>query len=166
MGTNVKSLLSRVTCAVALAWMMAALNTSAPVQAQGDDLPPGEGRDMVVQICTECHGSDTFTGFRRSRAEWESVVGDMTGRRGGATPEEMTAIMKYVVTQFGRVNVNRAAAAELVEIVGVANAEATAIVDYRTKNGEFRSFDDLRKVPGVDVANLESRKDRLVFTGP
>ena len=40
---------------------------------------------------------------------------------------------------------------------------ATAIVDYREKNGSFKSLDDLKKVTAVDAKEIESRKDRIAF---
>jgi competence protein ComEA len=37
------------------------------------------------------------------------------------------------------------------------------IVEYREKNGPFKSIDALKKVPGVDAAKIEAKKDRLAF---
>jgi competence protein ComEA len=41
--------------------------------------------------------------------------------------------------------------------------EAAAIIEYRAKNGPFKSIEDLKKVPGIDAAKIEARKDRLTF---
>ena len=40
---------------------------------------------------------------------------------------------------------------------------AEAIVRYREKNGDIKSLDELKKVPAVDAAKVESKKDLLVF---
>jgi competence protein ComEA len=37
------------------------------------------------------------------------------------------------------------------------------VLAYRAKNGNFKSIDDLKKVPGIDPAYIESKKDRLAF---
>ena len=52
------------------------------------------------------------------------------------------------------------------EIVQLSASDAAAIVEFRMREGEFRTLDDLRRVRGVDVATIPERKDRIVFTGP
>jgi competence protein ComEA len=47
------------------------------------------------------------------------------------------------------VNVNSASAAELAGTKGIGDAKAKAIVEYREKNGPFKSVDDLRQVKGI-----------------
>ncbi|HKX30835.1 MAG TPA: helix-hairpin-helix domain-containing protein, partial [Blastocatellia bacterium] len=42
-------------------------------------------------------------------------------------------------------------------------SQAAAIIQYRAKNGKFKSIEDLKKVPGVDAAKIEAKKDRLTF---
>jgi len=40
---------------------------------------------------------------------------------------------------------------------------ADAIVKYRMTNGEFRNLDDMKNVPGLDIARVEARKNQLQF---
>ena len=40
---------------------------------------------------------------------------------------------------------------------------ASAIVKYRTDHGNFKTIDDLKKVPGLESVNLAGMKDRLAF---
>src|SRR5689334_606195 len=47
------------------------------------------------------------------------------------------------------VNVNTATATELAAIKGVGDVKAKAIVEYRGKNGPFKSVEDLRDVRGI-----------------
>ena len=47
------------------------------------------------------------------------------------------------------VDLNKATQAELEALKGIGEVKAKAIVDYRTKNGPFKSADDLDKVKGV-----------------
>ena len=37
------------------------------------------------------------------------------------------------------------------------------IVQRASGNGDFKSIDDLKKVPGIDPVKLEAKKDRLTF---
>ena len=47
------------------------------------------------------------------------------------------------------VNINTATKEELTSIKGIGEKRAQDIIDYRTKNGNFKSMDDLEKVPGI-----------------
>ncbi len=47
------------------------------------------------------------------------------------------------------VNINTASAAELAGLNGIGDAKAKLIVEYRDKNGPFKSVDDLRQVKGI-----------------
>jgi competence protein ComEA len=53
------------------------------------------------------------------------------------------------------VNVNTASVEELVEVNGIGNAKAQAIIAYRDQNGPFGSVDDLRQVSGIGAKILE-----------
>ncbi len=54
----------------------------------------------------------------------------------------------------GLVNLNTASAAELEDLPGVGPVMAKAILDWRTKNGSFRSVDQLSEVSGIGPARL------------
>ena len=45
-----------------------------------------------------------------------------------------------------KVNINSADEAELMSVKGIGKAKAKAIVEYRQKNGPFKSVDDLTKI--------------------
>ena len=82
-----------------------------------------------------------------------------------ATDPEIEKIVDYLAKNFGpKVNVNKATADQLAGTLEVPKAAASAIVEYREKNGSFKSFEDLRKVPAIDWSALESKKDRLDFS--
>ncbi|AXK38399.1 ComEA family DNA-binding protein [Crenobacter cavernae] len=61
---------------------------------------------------------------------------------------------------FAAVNLNTANQQELEALNGIGPAKAKAILDYRTKNGPFKTVDDLKNVPGIGDKTLEKlRKD-------
>jgi competence protein ComEA len=84
------------------------------------------------------------------------------------TEKEFTAVVEYLAKSFPaeeipKINVNKAKAIELESGLSLKRSEAAAIIEYREKNGNFKSIEDLKKVPGVDAAKIEAKKDRLVF---
>ena len=84
------------------------------------------------------------------------------------TDKELTAVVEYLAKNFPaeeipKINVNKAKAIELESGLSLKRSEAAAIIEYREKNGNFKSIEDLKKVPGVDAAKIEAKKDRLIF---
>lgn len=62
------------------------------------------------------------------------------------------------------VNINQASKEELAEsLPGVGPVKAAAIVEYREKNGPFKSLDDLEKVKGIGPAFIKNHKDKIGF---
>lgn len=65
----------------------------------------------------------------------------------------------------GQININTATAEQLVLLPGIGKTRADAIIEYRTKNGNFKSVDDLTKVKGIGPKNLEKIRSYLVLEG-
>jgi competence protein ComEA len=63
------------------------------------------------------------------------------------------------------VNINTATKEELTSIKGVGEKRAQEIIDYRTKNGNFKSIDDLEKVPGVGPGLMKRIRSQVTVTG-
>lgn len=135
----------------------------AVAQAQ-DDLPAGPGKDQVETVCTACHGPEAITAMTGTKDIWQSVVDDMKSRGAAGSDDDFKAIVNYLAKYFGPdVNVNTAPAADLADQLFLTSDEAAAIVKYRTDNGNFKAWDDLKKVPGLDIAKLEPIQKRIKF---
>jgi competence protein ComEA len=66
------------------------------------------------------------------------------------------------VTWAGPVNVNTADASTIAkELEGIGPAKAQAIVEYRQKNGPFRSAEDLLKVDGIGQRVLDQNRGNI-----
>ncbi|MCX7205885.1 MAG: helix-hairpin-helix domain-containing protein [Proteobacteria bacterium] len=50
---------------------------------------------------------------------------------------------------FAAVDINTASQEQLEAVNGLGPAKAKAIIEYRSKNGPFKSAEDLKKVPGI-----------------
>ena len=68
------------------------------------------------------------------------------------TPSASSA--KPSTTANGRVNINTADATALETLPRVGPATAQKIIDWRTRNGRFRSIQDLRSVSGIGDATF------------
>ena len=63
------------------------------------------------------------------------------------------------------VNINTATKEELSTLQGIGEKRAQDIIDYRTKNGPFKSIDDLEKVPGVGPGRMKQIRSQISVTG-
>lgn len=57
---------------------------------------------------------------------------------------------------IAEVNINKANQEELQTLNGIGPVKAKPIIDYRTKNGNFKSVADLEVVDGTDAKTIES----------
>lgn len=65
-------------------------------------------------------------------------------------------------TKEGKVNINTATVEELKTLKGVGEKKAEAIIEYRKKNGSFKTKEDLMKVRGIGKKLFESFEERIV----
>jgi len=64
-----------------------------------------------------------------------------------------------------KVNINTADEATLATLPGIGKKGATAVIEYRTKNGPFKTVDDLKNVPGISDLTVERLGERRITTG-
>ncbi|WP_339722925.1 helix-hairpin-helix domain-containing protein [uncultured Paraglaciecola sp.] len=72
-----------------------------------------------------------------------------------------TAKSKMSQKQMTQVDLNTATLEQLVTLPGVGKKKAAAIIEYRTKNGKFKSVDELVNVKGVGKKMLEKLKGQV-----
>jgi competence protein ComEA len=133
-------------------------------QQQYSELPAGEGKDTLIRVCSKCHSPDNVIANGQAREGWENTITKMAGFGAVGTDDEFTAILDYLVKNFpAAINVNKATAAQLESGLGLSTAEAEGVIQYREKNGDFKTIDDLKKVPDLDAEKLDAKKARLAF---
>jgi competence protein ComEA len=78
----------------------------------------------------------------------------------------LVACFAFATAAFAaQVNLNTASQSELDTLKGVGPVKAKAIMDYRAKNGEFKSVDDLEKVPGFGKKTVDKLRADVTVTG-
>ena len=127
-------------------------------------LPEGPGKAVTDKVCNNCHGPENYIAKRLNKDGWEEVIQQMVSQGAQASDAEFDTIVEYLTRNFGpKVNVNKAPPKEIETALELTSVEAGAIVQYREKNGAFKTIDDLKHVPGVDAKKIEARKDRVDF---
>jgi competence protein ComEA len=121
------------------------------------------GRALLDKLCSGCHASNLVASRLRTPAEWDDTIALMQSYGSEGTAEQLALLRAYLLRNHGRANVNTAPAGDLAPVLDVAVDVAAAVVKYRSDNGGFKTVEELQRVPGLDAARLEARKDRLIF---
>ena len=65
----------------------------------------------------------------------------------------------------GKLNINKADPDQIAMLPGVSPKQALSLFEFRWKNGDFKSFDDFKKVPGLKPKKFIKIKDYIIFEG-
>jgi competence protein ComEA len=133
--------------------------------AYGQTLPDAPGKETFVMVCSMCHSPDAVLGKQGTKQWWQSKVTEMLQESTDIPATDVDTIVAYLAKNFPivKINVNKAAAKDLETGLQLTSKESESIVQYRADHGNFKTLDDLKKVPGLDSVKIESKKDRLDF---
>ena len=131
-------------------------------------LPEGPGAAEMQKICSQCHELARSISPRLDKDGWNQTMTKMTAFGMKASEKDYALVLEYLAKNYPaedvpKVNVNKASAIELESGLSLRRSQAAQVLAYRAKNGEFKSLEDLKKVPLIDAAKIEAKKDRITF---
>lgn len=158
---------------------------SEPEEETQTVMESGEIRQIYVYVCGAVNNPDVYQADEGSRLfELIEMAGGFAPDADRAslnlarsvadgeqirvlTEEEaaqgMTLVPEYAAVQTaadsGLVNINTAPLSELTSVNGIGESRAQAIIDYREKNGVFRSIEEIKKVDGIKDGLFSKIKD-------
>jgi competence protein ComEA len=131
--------------------------------AAQDRFPETTGKAALLKVCSNCHTAESVIQTLRTRQEWTDVVDQMSRYGAEASDQEFDQILAYLVKHFSPIRINKATAKDLESTLDIPASVAEAIVAYRAEKGDFKTADEVAKVPGLEAAKVDARKARLVF---
>src|SRR5947209_1235964 len=72
--------------------------------AQAADLPDGPGKAETTRVCGKCHLLAQATSLRQGQAAWSLTISKMVELGAEGSDAEFTAILSYLVKNFGAGN--------------------------------------------------------------
>jgi len=131
-------------------------------------IPDGPGKQETLKLCTQCHEIERALSPRQDHDAWQATVNKMVtlGLRG--SDDDLKLVVDYLAKSYPgepipKLNVNTATAIELESALSLKRSESALVIEYRTKNGNFKSLEDFKNIPGVPFAKFEAKKNRLTF---
>ncbi|HEX3940457.1 MAG TPA: helix-hairpin-helix domain-containing protein [Acidobacteriaceae bacterium] len=189
---SILAVFAAAALATAVAQSTPAQSNSSAASA-GPTLPPGPGKAILQRACTACHGVDMIVSQRNNVDGWSQTVDEMMSRGADLSDDDADVVVHYLATNFGLqpkpagssnaaappsdaanssaassastapVNVNKASAQDLQSALGLSQAEAQAIVQYRSDHGDFKTWQDVAAVPGAPHDKIQANSKRLTF---
>lgn len=112
----------------------------APVETNQVDETAGKVAGQTVA------GNQTDTSTVGTQTKSEATV---------VSPDNNQALVSNEAVDNGKIDVNTAPAAKLMDLPGIGEKKAQAIIDYRNSHGPFTKVSDLTKVKGIGMKMLE-----------
>ncbi|MEG1486762.1 helix-hairpin-helix domain-containing protein [Lactococcus sp.] len=88
-------------------------------------------------------------------------VGESSSSESTDSPTSSSVSNQISTTSGPKININKADLTELQKLTGIGQKKAQDIIDFRMKNGDFKSIEDLGKVSGFGDKTLEKLKDEI-----
>lgn len=131
-------------------------------------LREGAGREEVQRVCSTCHEVERSVSLRQDREGWKVTINKMINLGAQGSEADFAAALEYLAANYPaaampKLNVNTAPAIDFEARLSLRRSESAAIIRYRNEHGSFKSIEDLKKVPGIDTAKIDAKKDVLVF---
>jgi len=144
-----------------LMWM------ASPASAQ-DTLPDAPGQKETLQVCSACHEAAKATSVKLTREGWVETLDRMKAFGASGSDAEFAAVLEYLAANFKGdtvrpLDMNSAESIDLESVLQLLRRESRAVLEYRTKHGQFTSLDDLKELDPVIFKKIEAKKDRIVF---
>ena len=135
----------------------------AAAWAAGAPQPSVQAREAksVVKVCATCHDMQIVMDTPRSFDAWQGTMQKMVDLGAKGTDQQYDDIMDFLHRTMTTIDVNSAELDELEIVLDVSEATAHAIV-ARREIKKFTGLADLKTVPGIDAATVDS-KARLIF---
>jgi competence protein ComEA len=133
-----------------------------------DTLPDGPGKDEVLRLCGTCHEAAKATSVKLTQEGWVETIDRMKAFGAAGGDDEFATVLEYLATHFKGdtvrpLDMNTAEAIDLESVLQLLRRESRAVLEYRSKRGQFSSLDDLKGLDPAIFKKIEAKKDRIVF---
>jgi mono/diheme cytochrome c family protein len=87
--------------ALVLLWALTVSTQLFSAQADSHPaLPAGEGRDVMIRVCSQCHEPEMAADQQLDAAGWRKVVDQMAANGATGTDAEFEQIVQYLAKAF------------------------------------------------------------------
>src|SRR5713226_10470113 len=82
--------------------LLAGAPTSFPQRRRAEPkAPPGEGQELLLQACVQCHDLQIVAEQRKTLNAWRRTVNEMIWKGAPLMADEVDVLAKYLAASFG-----------------------------------------------------------------
>ncbi len=110
---------------------------------------------IIKYIETECNCPDITN---------DACISNSTQNNNTEQPENIDKTNSNSTTNSTtKISINTATKEQLTSISGIGDSKAEAIINYRNKNGNFKTIEDIKNVSGIGDSLFEKIKDYIII---
>src|ERR1700726_4144555 len=87
------------SCIVLIGSVLIFISLTSAASAQ--NLPPGDGQDIVQHQCAGCHALKVVTSKKASKQQWATIVDQMVSRGADVEDDDIEIVVQYLAKNFG-----------------------------------------------------------------
>jgi competence protein ComEA len=140
---------------------LATARADAPENVGDRALQARELQSMQA-VCGKCHNLQLVTSTPRSLDAWRDTMQKMVDHGARGTDDQFDDILDFLNRTVTTIDVNSADADQLATVLDVSEATAQRIIDRR-RTRKLANVGDLKGIPGVDAAAVDSKSKLLYF---
>jgi len=150
-------------------WLVLTVALATLSMAVPQELPKGEGKNLLEERCTSCHSLKPVFSLKQSQRAWKELVVKMVGYGAQLNRKEVDVSAKYLAKYFGPESSAAAATADSLEektakrlIEGLCSSCHDAGLIRSTEATKQEWFDIVTRMNGKDGGLSQRDVDLLV----
>ena len=101
--------------------------------------------------------------FKKTKEQEEQVLNNCITGYDNLNNDACITSDNSNIENNGKVSINNASIEELLTLTGIGEAKAKSIIEYREKNGGFKSIEDIKNVTGIGDALFDKIKENITL---
>lgn len=99
--------------------------------------------------------------FNQNYLDWKAKQQAIDAKLMAGSTQRTTQPKVQAMAVGNKIRLNSASVSELMQLHGIGEKKAQAIIEYRHQNGGFQKIEDIQQVKGIGPALFEKNKARL-----
>ena len=119
--------------------------------------------EMVIIVYSYDEVANFTETLEKEKVEQEACLNQNEITNGACIEEDTTTSTSKVIDGTIKVSINTATIDELMQLPGIGETKAKAIIDYRNEIGSFQNIEQLKEVNGIGEATFDNIKENITI---
>lgn len=140
-----------------------AINLAGGVTKLGDTSVLNLSKKLEDEMVIVVYSYYEVRNFSKTKEKEETVRENCLTGSDGVTNDACINSSTSSQSENKKVSLNKASLEELMTLSGVGEAKAKSIIEYRNKNGDFKSIEEITKVSGIGDSLFDKIKENITL---